>query len=256
MLHRIRPDDDEVTGLLALMLLTDARRPARTDEHGDLVPMAEQDRSRWNAGYIREGIDLLTAAVAHHNPGPYQIQAAIAALHDEAGTAAETDWVQIRALYERLRQVSDNPVVALNHAVAVAMADGPGRRSRLPRRTSPPIPGSANIHGSTPFCSSARDGRRRRDAARVSPIWTRPGAAPASRSSATCTPAPHGWRETRRHPATATGNLGAVSSDRTRTRNRLRAGRVRAVGCRSTVLAPGQERPARWSCWPTGSSGR
>ena len=125
MLHRIRPDDDEVTGLLALMLLTDARRPARTDEHGDLVPMAEQDRSRWNAGYIREGIDLLTAAVAHHNPGPYQIQAAIAALHDEAGTADETDWVQIRALYERLRQVSDNPVVALNHAVAVAMADGP-----------------------------------------------------------------------------------------------------------------------------------
>ena len=124
MLHRIRPDD-EVTGLLALMLLTDARRPARTDEHGDLVPMAEQDRSRWNAAHIREGIDLLTAAVAHHNPGPYQIQAAIAALHDEAATADETDWVQIRALYERLRQVSDNPVVALNHAVAVAMADGP-----------------------------------------------------------------------------------------------------------------------------------
>ncbi len=123
MVHRMRPDDDEVTGLLALMLLTDARRPARTDEHGDLVPMAEQDRSRWDAAAIREGVDLLTAAVAHHNPGPYQIQAAIAALHDEAPTAEATDWVQIRALYEALLRVSDNPVVALNHVVAVAMAE-------------------------------------------------------------------------------------------------------------------------------------
>ena len=124
MVHRSLPDDDEVTGLLALMLLTDARRPARTDEHGDLVPMDEQDRSRWNADYIREGVDLLTAAVAHHNPGPYQIQAAIAALHDEAPTAEATDWAQIRALYEALLRVSDNPMVALNHVVAVAMAEG------------------------------------------------------------------------------------------------------------------------------------
>jgi RNA polymerase sigma factor (sigma-70 family) len=123
MVHRMRPDDDEVTGLLALMLLTDARRPARIDGHGDLVPMAEQDRSRWNAAAIREGVDLLTAAVAHHNPGPYQIQAAIAALHDEAPTAEVTDWVQIRALYEALLRVSGNPVVALNHVVAVAMAE-------------------------------------------------------------------------------------------------------------------------------------
>ena len=125
MVHQSLPDDDEVTGLLALMLLTDARRPARTDKYGDLVPMTEQDRSRWNAAYVREGLDLLAAAVAHHNPGPYQIQAAIAALHDEAATAAGTDWSQIRALYERLRHVADSPVVALNHAVAVAMADGP-----------------------------------------------------------------------------------------------------------------------------------
>jgi RNA polymerase sigma factor (sigma-70 family) len=124
MVHRNRPDDDEVTGLLALMLLTDARRLARTDEHGDLVPMEEQDRGRWDAAYIREGTDLLTAAVAHHNPGPYQIQAAIAALHDEAPTAEATDWGQIRALYEALRRGSDNPVVALNHVVAVAMAEG------------------------------------------------------------------------------------------------------------------------------------
>ena len=132
MLHRTRPDDDEATGLLALMLLTDARRAARTDEHGDLVPMAEQDRSRWDAAHIREGVALLTAAVAHHNPGPYQIQAAIAALHDEAPTAEATDWAQIRALYEALLRVSDNPVVALNHVVAVAMAEGHAAgRSRL-----------------------------------------------------------------------------------------------------------------------------
>ncbi|MGC5009381.1 RNA polymerase sigma factor [Streptosporangium sp. DT93] len=124
MVHRGLPDDDEVAGLLALMLLTDARRTARTDEHGDLVPMDEQDRGRWNAAYIREGVALLTAAVAHHNPGPYQIQAAIAALHDEAPTAEATDWAQIRALYEALLRVSDNPVVALNHVVAVAMAGG------------------------------------------------------------------------------------------------------------------------------------
>jgi predicted RNA polymerase sigma factor len=132
MVHRSRPEDDEVTGLLALMLLTDARRPARTDEHGDLVPMAEQDRSRWNADDIREGAELLTAAVAHHNPGPYQIQAAIAALHDEAPTAEATDWVQIQALYEVLLRGSDNPVVALNHVVAVAMAEGAAAgRARL-----------------------------------------------------------------------------------------------------------------------------
>ena len=132
MVHGMRPDDDEVTGLLALMLLTDARRPARTDEHADLVPMAEQDRSRWDAAAIREGVELLTAAVAHHNPGPYQIQAAIAALHDEAPAAEATDWVQIRALYEALLRVSDNPVVALNHVVAVAMSEGPeAGRTRL-----------------------------------------------------------------------------------------------------------------------------
>jgi len=132
MVHRTRPGDDEVTGLLALMLLTDARRPARTDEQGDLVPMAEQNRSHWNGAYIREGVALLTGAVAHHNPGPYQIQAAIAALHDEAPTAETTDWAQIRALYEALVRLSDNPVVALNHVVAVAMADGPAAgRTRM-----------------------------------------------------------------------------------------------------------------------------
>ena len=125
LVHRLLPDDGEVPGLLALMLLTDARRPARTGPDGALIPMADQDRSRWNAGQIAEGIALLSAALPVGPTGPYQIQAAIAALHDEAPSTEATDWPQIVALYELLTRMSDNPVVALNHAVAVAMARGP-----------------------------------------------------------------------------------------------------------------------------------
>ncbi|MCX6462477.1 MAG: RNA polymerase sigma factor [Pseudonocardiales bacterium] len=125
LLHRLLPDDTEVAGLLALMLLTDARRAARTGPAGELVPMAEQDRSRWDVELIREGVALLTETLPRGEPGPYQIQAAIAALHDEAPSAEETDWPQIVALYEALAALSDNPVVALNRAVAVAMARGP-----------------------------------------------------------------------------------------------------------------------------------
>ena len=125
ILHRLLPDDREVTGLLALMLLTDARRPARTGPTGEPVPMAEQDRSRWDAALIGEGVTLVTGALSQGPPGPYQLQAAIAAVHDEAPSAADTDWPQIVALYELLLQVSDNPVTALNHAVAVAMTRGP-----------------------------------------------------------------------------------------------------------------------------------
>jgi RNA polymerase sigma factor (sigma-70 family) len=125
MVHRLLPDDPEVTGLLALMLLTDARRPARTGPDGALIPMDEQDRSRWDAGRIAEGVALVTAALPRGDTGPYQLQAAIAAVHDEAPSAAETDWPQIVALYEVLLRISDNPIVALNHAVAVAMARGP-----------------------------------------------------------------------------------------------------------------------------------
>ena len=124
MVHRLLPDDGEVTGLLALMLLTDARRPARTGSDGGLIPMAEQDRSRWNADYIAEGVALITDALPKGATGPYQLQAAIAAIHDEAPNAEATDWPQIMALYELLMRTSDNPVVALNHAVAVAMARG------------------------------------------------------------------------------------------------------------------------------------
>jgi predicted RNA polymerase sigma factor len=125
MVHRRLPDDGELAGLLALMLLTDARRPARTGPAGELVPMAEQDRSLWNADYIAEGVALVSQALPRGTTGPYQLQAAIAAVHDEAPTADATDWRQIMALYEVLMQVSDNPMVALNYAVAVAMVRGP-----------------------------------------------------------------------------------------------------------------------------------
>ncbi len=124
MLHRLLPADGEVTGLLALMLLTDARRPARAGPNGELIPLAEQDRGLWNATAITEGVALITDALSKGAPGPYQIQAAIAAIHDEAPSAEATDWPQIVALYELLMRIADNPVVALNHAVAVAMARG------------------------------------------------------------------------------------------------------------------------------------
>src|ERR1700732_1501506 len=135
IVHRLLPGDGEVTGLLALMLLTDARRPARTGPYGELIPRAERDRSRWNAAPIAEGVALITGILGRGPAGPYQLQAAIAAIHDEAPTAEATDWPQILALYELLMQISDNPVVALNHAVAVAMVHGPraglDRLSRL-----------------------------------------------------------------------------------------------------------------------------
>jgi RNA polymerase sigma factor (sigma-70 family) len=125
LLHALLPDAGEVTGLLALMLLTDARRPARTSPEGELVPMAEQDRGLWDVAAVAEGVALVTAALPRGPTGPYQLQAAIAAVHDEAPSAAETDWPQIVALYELLMRVDGGPVVALNHAVAVAMARGP-----------------------------------------------------------------------------------------------------------------------------------
>jgi RNA polymerase sigma factor (sigma-70 family) len=125
LVHQLVPADGEVSGLLALMLLTDARRHARTTANGELVPLADQDRALWDADKIAEGVALITAALPRGTAGPYQLQAAIAAIHDEAPSAAETDWPQIKALYEVLLQISNNPVIALNHAVAVAMADGP-----------------------------------------------------------------------------------------------------------------------------------
>jgi RNA polymerase sigma factor (sigma-70 family) len=125
LFHRIAPDDGEITGLLALMLLTDARRPARTRPDGALVPLAEQDRSRWNGTQIAEGVALLEDVLTRARLGPYQLQAAIAAVHDEAAGAAGTDWPQILGLYELLARLAPGPMVTLNHAVALAMVAGP-----------------------------------------------------------------------------------------------------------------------------------
>jgi RNA polymerase sigma factor (sigma-70 family) len=125
MLRGLVPDDHETAGLLALMLLTDARRAARTDPQGALVPLDEQDRSTWDAGQIAEGVALVSSTLGRGPIGPYQLQAAIAALHDEAATAGDTDWPQILALYEVLERVSPGPVVTLNKAVAAGWARGP-----------------------------------------------------------------------------------------------------------------------------------
>ncbi|MFL6077196.1 MAG: DUF6596 domain-containing protein [Mycobacteriales bacterium] len=124
-LHRRLPAAGEVTGLLALMLLTHARRTARTRADGSLVPLAEQDRSRWDRALIAEGVRLVEAALPTGPVGPYQLQAAIAAVHAEAPTAAGTDWAQIDTLYRMLDALTHGPVVTLNHAVAVAHVAGP-----------------------------------------------------------------------------------------------------------------------------------
>jgi RNA polymerase sigma-70 factor (ECF subfamily) len=125
ILHRLLPREREVAGLLALMLLVDARRDARTGPDGQLVLLDEQDRSRWNRAFIEEGRRLVVTALRAGPPGPYALQAAIAAVHDEAADVATTDWAQVVALYDVLTDVAPSPVVALNRAVAVAMRDGP-----------------------------------------------------------------------------------------------------------------------------------
>jgi RNA polymerase sigma factor (sigma-70 family) len=123
--HELRPDDGEVAGLLALMILTEARRPARTGPDGELVPLAEQDRTRWDADTIRVGLELVATTLPHGPVGPYQVQAAIAAVHAEAPSAADTDWPQILSLYDLLSVLAPNPMVTLNRVVALAMVQGP-----------------------------------------------------------------------------------------------------------------------------------
>jgi len=123
--HRLLPEDAEVAGLLALMLLTDARRAARSGPGGELIPLPEQDRSRWDQVAIAEGIAIVSAALSKGSVGYYQLQAAISAVHDEAADADATDWPQILALYGLLKQMTDNPMVMLNHAIATAMVYGP-----------------------------------------------------------------------------------------------------------------------------------
>ena len=125
MTRRLMPDDPEVAGLLALMLLIDARRPARTTADGAVVPLADQDRTSWDAVAIAEGLALLDEAIAGGRIGEYQVQAAIAAIHDRASRAEDTDWPQILALYGLLEGMTGNPVITLNRAVATAMVNGP-----------------------------------------------------------------------------------------------------------------------------------
>ncbi len=131
IVHNLQPDDAEVAGLLALILLTDARRLARTSAEGELIPLAQQDRELWDRQQIAEGVVLLSVTLPRGSVGPYQLQAAIAAVHDEAARAEDTDWPQILALYDLLRRMSDNPMVRLNHAIAAAMVHGPTKGLEL-----------------------------------------------------------------------------------------------------------------------------
>jgi predicted RNA polymerase sigma factor len=129
--HHLLPADGEVGGLLALMLLSDARRAARSGPDGELIPLAEQDRTLWDRAAISEGVALISATLARGSIGAYQLQAAIAAVHDEAARAEDTDWPQILALYGLLKRISDNPMVTLSHAIAAAMVEGPAAGLRL-----------------------------------------------------------------------------------------------------------------------------
>lgn len=126
LLAGLMPDEPETLGLLALMLLVESRRPARTAPDGTLIPLPDQDRSRWDRDLIAEGQDLVRRCLRRGRPGPYQIQAAVNAVHSDAPTAADTDWSQILRLYDQLTELAPSPVVALNRAVAVAETEGPG----------------------------------------------------------------------------------------------------------------------------------
>jgi RNA polymerase sigma factor (sigma-70 family) len=141
MAHRMLPDDAEVASLLALMLLVDARREARTDAEGELVPLSEQDRSLWDHARISEGVGLLDEAMGQGTPGEYRLQAAIAAIHDLAPSAADTDWPQILGLYDLLEQLTGSPVVTLNKAVAAGMANGPEAGLAVLRAVEEPLVG-------------------------------------------------------------------------------------------------------------------
>ena len=146
LLQRLVPDDGEVGGLLALMLLIDARRDARTDANGVPVQLPDQDRARWDAGRIEEGVRILDAAIGRGRVGEYQLQAAIAAVHDRARTAAETDWPQILGLYGLLERITGSPIVALNRAVAVAMVDGPEAGLAVVAGVADALAGQQRLH--------------------------------------------------------------------------------------------------------------
>jgi RNA polymerase sigma-70 factor (ECF subfamily) len=157
LLADLMPDEAEAGGLLALMLLHDARRGARVDAHGHYVPLGEQDRSRWDAGRIREGLRTLDTTLARRDPGPYQLQAAVAALHVQAPSPEETDWAQIADLYGALGRVAPSPVVDLNRAVAVGFATGPEAGLALVER----LASGGALDGYQPFHAARADLLRR-----------------------------------------------------------------------------------------------
>ncbi|MEV0293976.1 DUF6596 domain-containing protein [Nocardia sp. NPDC050710] len=144
-IHRLLPEDTEVTGLLALLLLTDARRAARTGPHGELIPLAEQNRARWDRALIIEGVRLTTGTLARGLSGPYQIQAAIAVLHAQALRAEDTDWPRILELYDHFERIAPNPMVTLNRAVAVAMVQGPAAGLALANTLDDQLAGNHRI---------------------------------------------------------------------------------------------------------------
>jgi RNA polymerase sigma-70 factor, ECF subfamily len=158
LLAELMPDEPEVLGLLALLLLTTSRRPARTAADGSLVRLGDQDRSRWDQALIAEGQDLVRACLRRNRPGPYQIQAAIAAVHSDAARAEDTDWGQVVALYDQLRVVAPTPVVALNRAVAVAERNGAGAGLEEVERLRGELDGYQPFHA-TRADLLARDGR-------------------------------------------------------------------------------------------------
>lgn len=145
-LHAMLPDEPEVAGLLALMLLTEARRPARTAAHGELVSLAEQDRSRWNRELIAQGTALVARALSRGAVGEYQLQAAIAAAHDRASSAKDTDWREIHGLYGLLERLADNPLIGLNRAIALAMVDGPRAGLARLEELAPRLAGHHRLH--------------------------------------------------------------------------------------------------------------
>ena len=172
------PTTERSAGLLALMLLTDARRHARTGPDGELIPLDEQDRSLWDRTAIAEGVALVTEALSRGAVGAYQLQAAIAAVHDEAARAADTDWPQILALYGLLKRMSDNPMVTLNHAVAAAMVHGPAAGLEL----SKPLDGDPRLAG-----------HHRLDAVRAH-LFEMAGDAPAAVAALPCRGGPYHQR--------------------------------------------------------------
>jgi predicted RNA polymerase sigma factor len=140
------PDDPEVAGLLALMLLTEARREARAGPSGELIPLAEQERSLWNRDLIAEGLELIAAGWSKGSVGEYLVQAQIAALHDQARGVEDTDWREIAALYGLLERLTGNPMVSLNRAIAIAMVDGPSAGLSLLEPLSEPLAGHHRLH--------------------------------------------------------------------------------------------------------------